>query len=73
MFYRQRKGFLPLLENLKANPKKRRGSIKSTRTKVERRIKTIRSTSTVTRIEVKTRTRRKRKIKFGIKILVLST
>jgi hypothetical protein len=70
--YRQRKGFLLLLENLKVSPRTRRGSIKSTRTETERRIKNTRSTSTVTRIEVKIRTRRKRKTKVGIMILVLS-
>lgn len=73
MFCRQKKVFLLLLGNLKPSPKIRSGSIKSTRIKIERKIKNIRSTSTGTRIEVKTRTRTKRKIRVDVKILVLNT
>lgn len=62
-----------MLENQKVSPKTRRGSIKSTKTKIRRRIESIRSTSTVIRIEVriKTKTRIRRRIKAGIMIQVL--
>lgn len=56
-------------------PKIKRGSIKSTKTEIRRRIKSIRSTSTVIKIkiEVKIKKRKKRRIEVGIMILVLIT
>ena len=55
-------------------PKIKRGSIKSTKI-IRRRIKSIRSTSTVIKIkiEVKIKTKKKRRIEVGIMILVLIT
>lgn len=72
--FSQRRGLLPLQRNQKAIPKTRRGSIKSTKIKIRRRIKSIRSTNTVIKIkiEVKIKTRRRR-IEVDIMIPVVIT
>nr|KJB06939.1 hypothetical protein B456_001G226200 [Gossypium raimondii] len=68
-------GFLLLLGSQRVKLKIKTGSIKSTRTEIRTRIKSIRSTSTVIKIkiEVKIKTRKKRRIEVGIMILVLIT
>lgn len=71
--YRQRRGFLLSLGNLKVSQRTRRKSIRSIKTRTGRRTKSIRSINIAIKIEVKikTRTRKRRKIKVAIMILVL--
>lgn len=73
-FFRQRRGLLQLQQNQKVSPKTRKGSIKSTKIKIRRRIRSIRSTNTVIKIkiEVKIKTRRRR-IEVDIMIPVVIT
>lgn len=72
-FNRRTKGFQLLQENQKARIKRRRRSIKSTKTGTRIRTRSTRSTNIVTKTEAKTKTRTKRKIKVGIVIPVLIT
>lgn len=74
-FFRQRRGLLQLQQNQKVSPKTRKGSIRSTKIKIRRRIRSIRSTNTVIKIkiEVKIKIRRRRRIGVDITILVVIT
>lgn len=71
ILYRQKKEYLQFIQNQKASPRTRTGSIKSTRKKIRKKTESIRSTSTVTKIGVKTK--RRKRIKVDIMILVVIT
>ncbi|XP_059442434.1 mediator of RNA polymerase II transcription subunit 19a-like [Corylus avellana] len=67
------KGIPTVVGKSKVSSRTRRGSIKSTKTEIWIRIKSIKGTSTVIKSEVKIKTRRNRRIEVGIMILVLIT